>query len=311
MIPTPYQGWCLADEPNTTRCARAAQPLRVQHHGVRRELDHASVRAALQRARVPHTAQVLALRVVHHEPAFLSVCGTLPSLREPRLKVAPSERSRIGSAVLTQCADHEERRHRRDDAIVLCEADAVQVELARVVRLRPAGLPVNEPHPAIVMHEHTVDAADNGVSGEVERDFYLNTLGADRRFPEPPPRRVLVVQPLTPPPVPMRDNGDPSGTGEPVRVLGGRETRRELLTDPDVYLGERRIPQVLIDKPLNVLGYGLVREMAGEQELFDPLVKNAASDRRPVRCAGHPCPARNVPRQAAPKGLALTMRQPH
>src|SRR5690606_12473009 len=102
MIPTPYQGWCLADEPNTTRCARAAQPLRVQHHRVRRELDHASVRTVLQRARVPHTAQVLALRVVHHEPAFLSVCGTLPSLREPRLKVAPSERSRIGSAVLTQ-----------------------------------------------------------------------------------------------------------------------------------------------------------------------------------------------------------------
>src|SRR5690606_5213907 len=94
---------------------------------------------------------------------------------------------------------------------VLCEADAVQVELARVVRLRPAGLPVNEPHPAIVMHEHTVDAADNGVSGEVERDFYLNTLGAVRRFPEPPPRRVLVVQPLTPPPDPMRDHGDHSG----------------------------------------------------------------------------------------------------
>src|SRR5690606_34649441 len=128
--------------------------------------------------------------------------------------------------------------------------------------------------------------------------FYLNTLGAVRGFPEPPPRRVLVVQPLTPPPDPMRHHGDHSGLVEPVRVLGGLEAGRELLTDPDVFLGERRIPQVLIDKPLDVLGYGLVREMSGEQELFDPLVKNAASDRRPVRCAGHPCPARNVPRQA-------------
>src|SRR5690606_15255094 len=176
--------------------------------------------------------------------------------------------------------------------------------LARVVRLRPAGLPVNEPHPAVVMHEHTVNAADNGVPGEVERDFYLNTLdrGATmlrvRRFPEPPPRRVLVIQPLTPPPDPMRYYGDPSGLVEPVRAPGALETGRELLTDPDVFPGERRIPQVLNNKPLNVLGYGLVREMAGEQELFNPLVKNAASDRRPVRCAGHPFPARNIPRQA-------------